>query len=245
MGRTLRMLLAMGWILAAESLIIAGAVLPALVGGSLLLHATDAPPAVRLALVALMLIPGVIVSGVLVLVLSALVCRVMGWRTPRDADLPIEPLEWPLLRWVCYAACTHVANVLVGSWLRASPIWAWYLRANGARIGRGVYVNSTNLSDHNLLELGDGVIIGSGVHLSGHTVEHGHVITGRVRIEDHAVVGIGSVVGIDVVIGARAQIGALSLVPKHARLAGGITYAGVPVRPLDVHSSREKGGQSA
>ena len=49
-------------------------------------------------------------------------------------------------------------------------------------IGSGVYINSLSISDHNMLEFGDGVVIGESVHLSGHTVEGGVVKTGRVRL---------------------------------------------------------------
>ena len=52
------------------------------------------------------------------------------------------------------------------------------MRWNGARIGRGVHINSLSISDHNMLEFGDGVVIGENVHLSGHTVEGGMVKTG-------------------------------------------------------------------
>jgi len=40
-------------------------------------------------------------------------------------------------------------------------------------IGRGVHINSLAVNDHNLLEFGDRVVVGGGVHLSGHTVEDG------------------------------------------------------------------------
>jgi hypothetical protein len=38
------------------------------------------------------------------------------------------------------------------------------------------------VSDYNLLECGDDVVIGGGVHLSGHTVEAGIVKTARIRL---------------------------------------------------------------
>jgi acetyltransferase-like isoleucine patch superfamily enzyme len=114
-----------------------------------------------------------------------------------------------------------------------------YLRWNGARVGRRVFVNSLQVSDHNLIELGDGVVIGSAAHVSGHTVEHGVVKTGLVRLGRHVTIGVGSVIGIDVEIGAETQVGALSVVPKHARLAAGAIYVGAPVRRVD-HSEEVK-----
>ena len=61
-------------------------------------------------------------------------------------------------------------------------MWTAYLRMNGARIGRRVYINTLLLSDHNLLAIGDDVVIGANVCLSGHTVESGLLKTGRVTI---------------------------------------------------------------
>ena len=107
------------------------------------------------------------------------------------------------------------------------------LRWNGASIGRGVYINSLSISDHNMLEFGDGVVIGEHVHLSGHTVEGGVVKTGHVRLGRFVTVGLGSMVGIGVEAGEKCQIGALSVVPKYSTLEGGTTYAGAPVKRLD------------
>ena len=88
------------------------------------------------------------------------------------------------------------------------------------RIGSGVYINSLSISDHNMLEFGDGVVIGESVHLSGHTVEGGVVKTGRVRLGRGVTVGLGSMVGIGVEAGERCQIGALSVVPKNTQARG-------------------------
>jgi acetyltransferase-like isoleucine patch superfamily enzyme len=128
---------------------------------------------------------------------------------------------------------THLVRVFAGALLRASPLWTLYLRWNGARVGQGAWVNSTSLMDHNLLELGDGVVIGSDVHLSGHTVERGVLKTARVRVGAGATIGVGSVIGIGAEIGAGTQVGAVSVVPKHVRLEPGAVYAGVPVHRLD------------
>lgn len=107
------------------------------------------------------------------------------------------------------------------------------MRLNGARIGRGVYVNSLSISDHNLLTFGDGVVIGEDVHLSGHTVEGDVVKTAEVRLGRGVTVGLGSMVGIGVEAGDGCIIGGLSVVPKHTKLAAGATYAGVPVRRIE------------
>jgi non-ribosomal peptide synthetase-like protein len=145
----------------------------------------------------------------------------------------IADFEWPLLDWGRYLMSTHMVRLFVGVPFRATPIWVAYLRLNGARIGHRVFVNSLSVVDHNMLEIGDGAVIGSHVHMSGHTVEGGVVKTGHVRVGRGATVGTQSVIAIDVEIGDHTQVGALSFVPKHSRLASGAKYGGSPVLRLD------------
>jgi acetyltransferase-like isoleucine patch superfamily enzyme len=216
-----------------ESAVFALAVLPAALFWEWHFRRAIAPPWLHVLVLAASFVPAYLLFAVMLMLLSAGSVRLLGWRTPADAELRIAEVEWPLLHWVRYLVSTHLVRVFAGALLRASPLWTLYLRWNGARVGRGVWVNSTSLMDHNLLELGDGVVIGSDVHLSGHTVERGVVKTARVRVGAGATIGVGSVIGIGVEIGAGTQVGALSVVPKHVRLEPGAVYAGVPVRRLD------------
>lgn len=96
-----------------------------------------------------------------------------------------------------------------------------------------MYVNTLFISDHNLLEFDDEVVIGADVHLSGHTVEGGVVKTAGVRLGRNMTIGLGSVIDIDVEAGPDCQVGALSLVPKHTKLAARTIYAGIPVRRIE------------
>lgn len=190
-------------------------------------------PIVRPAFVAMSLVPAYLVFAICLVALSALTTRILGWRTPPPGEWKIRDLEWPILNWSRYMISTHVVRVFVGTFFRASPVWTWYLRWNGARIGRGVYINSLSISDHNMLEFGDGVVIGESVHLSGHTVEGGVVKTGHVRLGRFVTVGLGSMVGIGVDAGEKCQIGALSVVPKYSKLESGAVYAGAPVKRIE------------
>ena len=180
--------------------------------------------------IAMSIVPAYLLFSLALSILSAAGMRALGWRTPRDGNWRLRDLEWPVLNWMRYMISTHVVRVFVGTFFRASPVWSWYLRWNGARIGRAVYVNSLSISDHNMLEFGDGVVIGENVHLSGHTVEAGVLKSGRVRLGRFVTVGLGSVVGIGVEAGENCQIGALSVVPKYSKLDGGAVYAGAPAR---------------
>jgi acetyltransferase-like isoleucine patch superfamily enzyme len=206
--------------------------------GWLLLHWSwswaAGPPWLQPLLRSTMLAPAYVAFALMLMVLSAAATGLLGWRTPADAQMRIADVEWPLLRWVRYLASTHLVRLCAGPLFRATPVWTAYHRLNGARMGRRVYVNSLTIVDDNLLEFGDDVVIGDGVHLSGHTVEHGVVKTGAVRLGSRVTIGLASVIGIGVEIGAGTQVGALSVVPKHRRLEAGALFAGAPARRLDV-----------
>lgn len=217
-----------------QSLVFGLSVLPAFLLWSWTLSWASPPwPLLRVVVVAVSLAPSYVVFSIALIVLSATSTAVFGWRTRPDGAWRLGDLEWPLLDWSRYMISTHVVRVLVGTFFRSSPIWTWYLKLNGARIGSGVYINSLSISDHNMLDFDDGVVIGENVHLSGHTVERGVVKTGRVRLGRGVTVGVGSMVGIGVEAGEGCQIGALSVVPKNTKLEAGAIYAGVPARKIE------------
>ena len=197
-----------------------------------LISNTASIPIARLALFSVAIAPSYIFFAVGVMIVSPLTMRMLRWRTPPDAEMRIAEMDWALLRWVRYVASIHLARVIAGTWLRGTPLWSSHLRLNGARLGKRVYVNTLSISDYNLIECGDDVVIGAAVHLSGHTVEAGVVKTASVRLGDRVTIGLGSVIEIGVEIGSDSQVGALSFVPKFTNLKGGVVYAGAPAIPI-------------
>ena len=218
-------------ILVVETIVCSLAMLPAIslwqFGGRML--AALIPPLVAYGLI---LVPCYVTFALTLMVVSPLATWLTGARTVPNLELHIADLDWRLMRWVRYIVAIHVVRVFAGTLFRGSPIWTAYLRWNGARMGRGVYVNTLFVSDHNLLHFGDGVVIGSNAHISGHTVERGVVKTAPVTLGDRVTIGLGSVIEIGVTIGDDTQIGALSFVPKHATLPGAAVYVGAPVKQL-------------
>lgn len=230
---------AISTIVVVQVLVCAAAILPVVTAWWYFLPFAPASVPLRLTIVSLAAAPSYGLFAVALMFVSAVTTRALGWRTPPEADMRMAEMGWPLLTWVRYMAAIHVVRVFAGLLLRGTPVWTTYLRMSGARLGRRVYVNSLALSDYNLLEFGDDVVIGADAHVAGHTVERGVVKTGYVRLGRRVTVGIGSILDIGVEAADDCQIGALSLVPKHSKLEGGV-YVGVPVRRVN-HSS-EPGG---
>ena len=224
-------------IVAVQTVVCAVAALPVVVVWSTLTAWLPPDRLMRAAVFSVLPVPSYIAFAMCLMATSAAANRLTGARTPRDATMPLRDMGWPLMRWARYMVASHLVRILAGGLFRGSPIWTGYLRLNGAKIGRQVYVNSLFVSDHNLLEFGDGVVIGSEVHLSGHTVEAGIVKTGGVRLGSDVTIGLGAVIDIGVTVGDGCQVGALSLIPKHTVLEPGGVYGGIPVRQLERHST--------
>ena len=190
-------------------------------------------PLARLALFSVAIAPSYVLFAACLMIVSPLAMRLLRWHTPPDAQLRIADMDWALLRWARYLASLHVVRVVAGTLVRGTPLRTSHLRLSGARLGKRVYVNSLSVSDYNLIECGDDVVIGGAVHLAGHTVEAGVVKTARVRLGNNVTIGLGSVVEIGVEIGSNSQVGALSFVPKYTKLEGGVVYVGAPAKPLE------------
>jgi len=233
LGKIGRVAWALLTIAVTETVVFGLSALPAALFWQWQLHWPIRENALRIIMLAMSFVPAYLVFAIALMTLSALSARLFGWRTPPNREMRIADLEWPLLDWARYGMSTHVVRVLVGTLLRATPLWTLYHRLNGARLGRRVYLNSYQLADHNLLEFGDDVVIGADVHLSGHVVESGIVKTAAVRLGRGVTIGVGSVIGIGVVVAQDTQVGALSVVPKHRHLDAHALYGGVPVRRLE------------
>jgi acetyltransferase-like isoleucine patch superfamily enzyme len=197
-------------------------------------------PVARWVIFSVALAPSYVLFATCLMVVSPLTLRLLRWHTPADAEMRIAAMDWPLLRWARYLASLHVVRVFAGTLMRGTPLWTSHLRLCGARLGKRVYVNSLSVSDYNLIECGDDVVIGAAVHLAGHTVEAGVVKTARVRLGSNVTIGLGSVIEIGVEIGSDSQVGALSFVPKFAKLEGGVVYAGAPAVPLAEQTTRQE-----
>ena len=225
-----------GWtlstILLMQGLVCGAALLPVVLIWSLVLAGTESSPVLRVLSLSAVAIPSYVLFALLLMFMSAAAGRALKWHTPVHQQMRIADVDWPLLHWARSMIAIHVVRLIAGTLFRGSPVWTAYLRLAGARVGRRVYVNSLAITDYNLLEFGDDVVIGDAVHLSGHTVEGGFVKTAPVRLGSGVTLGLGSVIEIGVEVGDGCQVGALSFVPKHSRLQAGAIYAGIPAERI-------------
>jgi non-ribosomal peptide synthetase-like protein len=119
-----------------------------------------------------------------------------------------------------------------------SPLYLFYLRALGAKIGKRVTVFSTTVPVcTDMLRIGSGTVIRTGVAFTGYHADGGVIRTGHVTIGADAVVAEGSLVMAGTVIGDGAQLGHASSLHSGQSIPAGERWHGSPARPTDVDFS--------
>jgi non-ribosomal peptide synthetase-like protein len=122
---------------------------------------------------------------------------------------------------------------------RGSPLYAFYLRALGAKIGRGTVIFSQQVPVcTDLLSIGDGAVVRKDSFITGYRAHNGIIETGAVSIGKDALVGEMTVLDIGTSLGDGAQLGHSSSLHSGQAVPDGERWAGSPAQPTDVDYRR-------
>ncbi len=126
----------------------------------------------------------------------------------------------------------HIVHFLFLPLVRGTPPLIWFYRALGAKIGKGAFIMSTRIWDLDMLEIGDGSVIGGNVGISAHAVEGTKGTMRPVRIGKNVNIGADTLILPGVTIEDNVIVGAKSLIPKGAILEKDSVYGGVPIKKI-------------
>ena len=120
-----------------------------------------------------------------------------------------------------------------------SPLYSFYLRALGARIGRGAIVLSRNVPVcTDLISIGAGTVVRKDAFLTGYRASGGVIETGPVVLGRDVLVGEATVLDVRTAIGDGAQLGHSSSLHPGQSVPAGERWHGSPGRPTDVDYRR-------
>lgn len=117
-------------------------------------------------------------------------------------------------------------------YLRGTPWLPVFLRLLGAKLGKRVWMNTTDLTEFDMVEIGDEAALGEDSGPQTHLFEDRVMKVGRIRIGARTTVGAHSVILYDSETSENVLIEPLSLVMKGERLAAGTRWSGSPIRPI-------------
>jgi len=172
---------------------------------------------------------GYLIFGLTYLVLVVVIRKLIGFRS-REGDYPF--LSSYAIRWAFLGSLVGLAKILILDHIKGMPILNAFFRLMGARIGRNVLINTCNLFDFDLLEIGDDTFIGGDAVIIGHVGEKGLLKIRPVRIGARCTVGQSSVVFPGATMEEGSVLGALSLLPKGKTLPRGTVWGGNPLHEI-------------
>jgi non-ribosomal peptide synthetase-like protein len=119
--------------------------------------------------------------------------------------------------------------------MAGSPLYALYLRALGAKVGRGVVIFSHSVPVcTDLLTIGDGTVVRKDAVFPGYRAHAGLIQTGAVTLGRDAFVGEVTVIDIETSLGDGAQLGHSSSLHAGQAVPDGERWHGSPAQRTDV-----------
>ncbi|WP_137863561.1 MULTISPECIES: Pls/PosA family non-ribosomal peptide synthetase [unclassified Sphingomonas] len=156
----------------------------------------------------------------------------LKWLVMQRYKPTTKPL-WSTFVWRTELVTATYENLAVPNLLeplRGTPWLPAFLRLLGCKIGRRCYIDTTDVTEHDLVVIGDDVALNDFAGLQTHLFEDRVMKVSGVTVGDRATIGSYAIVLYDAEIGEDAQLGDLSVVMKGETLPPGTSWEGSPAR---------------
>ena len=120
--------------------------------------------------------------------------------------------------WYFHNAFIYVVRYTFLEFFTPTPLNIMFYRLMGMKIGKHSHINTTNISDAGLIEIGDKVTIGGSATIFAHYASKGYLVVEPVKIKNGATIGIKATVMGDVEIGENVMVGPHEVVMPKSRL---------------------------
>lgn len=94
--------------------------------------------------------------------------------------------------WYIHNALTYFVRYTALKLITPTPLTTLFYKMMGMKVGKGVLINTTNISDPCLIELGDNVVIGGSASLMAHYGIKGRLVIDRVVIGKNTNIGLNA-----------------------------------------------------
>lgn len=182
------------------------------------------------------LFPLFYISIMLVLTLVAIGIKWMLIGKLREGAKPV----WSTFVWR-YDVFEHLFDEFVDpsmlDALMGTPFCAFFFRLLGAKIGKRVYIGSTDFAEFDLTEIGNDVALNSRCIIQTHLYEDRIFKMGPIKIGDDCTIGSESVVLYNTMMEKNSTLDSLSLLMKGEILPHDSHWAGIPAQHVSKYAS--------
>ncbi len=174
-----------------------------------------------------------IVVVVAIDLIQLLIAAALKWIAMGVYRPTVKPMwSWWALRTEAVAVLYWgMAGKAILEHLRGTPLLPMAMRLFGVKIGKGVYMDATDITEFDCVTIGDYVSVNTGACLQTHLYEDRLMKVGRIYVGNDVTIGAGSTVLYDTRLGDGSVIGPLTLVMKGEELPAGTAWVGSPAQP--------------
>ena len=179
-------------------------------------------------------LPLFVAAGVAIPVAMVAVVILVKWLLMGRYAPTMKPMwSWWAMRTEAVAVLYWgLAGKVLLDHLRGTPMLPWALRLFGTKFGKGVFMDTTDLTEFDCVSVGDFVSLNALSALQTHLYEDRVMKVGRVAVGSGVTVGAGSTVLYDTHIGDYARLGPLTLVMKGESIPAHTEWAGAPAEQV-------------
>ena len=161
------------------------------------------------------------------LVASAIAVK---WMTMGVYRPTVKPMwSWWALRTEAVAVMYWgMAGKVLLDHLRGTPMLPWVLMLFGSKFGKGVFMDTTDITEFDCIDVGDFCVINSLSALQTHLYEDRVMKVGRVVLGTGVTVGSGSTVLYDTHCGDFSRVGPLTIIMKGEEIPASSEWSGAP-----------------
>jgi non-ribosomal peptide synthetase-like protein len=168
-------------------------------------------------------------------IISLALCGVviaLKWITMGRYQPTMKPMwSWWAMRTEAVAVLyAGLAGRMLLEHLRGTPFLPWVWRLLGAKIGKGVFVDMTDITEFDCVSVGDFSALNAGAALQTHLYEDRVMKVGCIKVGKGVSVGAGSTVLYDTAVSDYARLGPLTVVMKGEQIPAHSEWVGSPAQ---------------
>lgn len=123
-----------------------------------------------------------------------------------------------IIPWYYHNALVQLVRYTVLDIMTPSPLNVLFYKMMGMKMGKNCIINTTNISDPCMIELGDNVTVGGSATIFAHYAQGGYIVIAPVIIGSGSTIGLKASIMGDVVIGERVLVKPHAVILPKARL---------------------------
>jgi non-ribosomal peptide synthetase-like protein len=147
---------------------------------------------------------------------------------------PEQHPMWTYKVWISEAITSTYEALSVPfvlDYMRGTPWLPLLLRLLGVKIGKRVWMDTTDITEYDMVEIGDDCAFNEDCGPQTHLFEDRVMKIGAIKVGNRCNIGARSIILYDSQMGDDVTLDALSLIMKGENLEPGTDWVGSPIRP--------------